>query len=86
MMGLGGEHSCFVSTGLKMLCFGNNEDGQLGYGDTNIRGECGGSYVADLNPIDLGTDFKVAQIQIMRFHNCVLSTRDELKLRSKANS
>ena len=55
--------------------------GVLGYGDSVSRGGCGDEQIRDLSIIKLGTDFEVAQIQIMCGHNCVLSTMDELKLR-----
>merc|ERR1719295_605654 len=66
----------------QMICFGSNGQGQLGYKDTIDRGECSGTTyenITNLSPIDLGSDFEIAQIQIMSMHNCILSTNDELK-------
>jgi len=80
---MGGYHSCFVSnaTTSGLLCFGENGDGQLGYEDTIDRGDCGGTYedISNLAVSDLGSDFGIAQIQIMGNHNCILSTNGELK-------
>ena len=100
LMALGGYHSCFVSTNGSMICFGDNQYGQvllrsmlvdvdlfslyflqLGYGDTVGRGGCGTDYedISDLSAVDLGSNFQIAQIQMMHDHGCALSTSDELK-------
>ena len=81
MMGMGGYHSCFVSTAGGLLCFGRNYEGQLGIGDTQDRGQCGTDYesITNLSVIDLGTGFNVTQIQIMGLHNCVLNDQEQLK-------
>ena len=54
---------------------------QLGYGDTVDRGICdsGNEQITNLSPVNLGDDFRVAQIMAMYCHNCALSTSDELK-------
>merc|ERR1719385_664290 len=89
---MGSHHSCFldfdfveesddINGTVGILCFGRNDYGQLGYEDTTNRGDCDGTYedISDLSTIDLGTDFEIAQIQMMGHHNCILSTNDELK-------
>lgn len=35
----GGHHCCMISADHLVQCFGANGNGQLGYGDTNIRGD-----------------------------------------------
>ena len=35
----GNIHSCVILDNFKVKCFGRNFDGQLGYGDTNDRGD-----------------------------------------------
>ena len=54
---------------------------QLGYGDTDDRGICNSTYeqITNLPTVDLGAGFRVAQIMAMYYHNCALSTSDELK-------
>ena len=68
---------CSVYVGI-LCCFLLH---QLGTGDAQSRGICGSSYesISNLTDIDLGTDFKIAQIMMMEKHSCALSTRDELK-------
>ena len=80
-MGLGGAHSCFVSMNASLICIGNNEFGQLGYGDTDHRGECGSDHesLSSFPTVDLGLGFEIAQIQMMGSHGCALSTNEELK-------
>merc|ERR1719334_197832 len=91
-MGMGSHHSCFldfdfveesddINGTVGILCFGRNDYGQLGYEDTTNRGDCDGTYenISALSIIDLGSDFEIAQIQIMGHHNCILSTNDALK-------
>ena len=60
-------------------CF--SVDRQLGYGDEEDRGKCGTAYqnISDLVAIDFGSNFDIAQIQMMQSHSCVLSTNEELK-------
>ena len=56
--------------------------GQLGYEDTTNRGPYpyyGYEDISYLSIVDLGSHFKIAQIQIMGLHNCILSTNDQLK-------
>ena len=54
---------------------------QLGYGDIDDRGICnsGNEQIINLSLVDLGEGFRVAQIMAMFYHNCALSTSDELK-------
>lgn len=80
MMGMGVYHSCFGMNGT-LRCFGYNQNGQLGYGDSEDRGECGTTYedVSTLSDINLGTEFHVVQIQMMNAHGCALSSDSELK-------
>eukprot|EP01083_Nonionella_stella_P191911 709914_1 len=54
----GNEMTCALSTTNKVKCYGRNEAGQLGYGDTSdTRGNAPNSMGDNLLEIDLGYDF-----------------------------
>lgn len=40
---LGEQHTCALLTNNKIKCWGYNDDGRLGYGDTTVRGKTSGS-------------------------------------------
>lgn len=48
----GNDHTCILSTAGAVYCFGGNEYGQLGYGDTLTRGAT--SILTSLTPVPLG--------------------------------
>jgi alpha-tubulin suppressor-like RCC1 family protein len=50
----GGFHSCAVLENGTVRCWGGNDTGQLGYGDTDDRGDNANEMGDDLDPIDLG--------------------------------
>eukprot|EP01083_Nonionella_stella_P087998 244999_1 len=73
------EHTCALSTANKAKCFGRNNYGQLGYGDTNNRGDAPNQMNDDLLDIDLGSGFIPMQIVAGMNHNCALSTTNKVK-------
>eukprot|EP01083_Nonionella_stella_P174971 607957_1 len=76
---VGHEHTCALSTRNKMKCFGRNNYGQLGYEDTNDRGDEANQMGANLSEIDLGSDFIPMQIALGSDHTCALSTSNAVK-------
>eukprot|EP01083_Nonionella_stella_P087139 242289_1 len=75
----GESHTCALSTANKVKCFGNNLYGQLGYGDTNYRGNVANQMSDNLLEIDLGTNFLPMQIVAGMYHTCALSTSNKVK-------
>jgi len=65
---LGGLHACVLLEGGDVRCWGANDDGQLGQGNTD---PFSGS-VADLLPIDLGTDERAVLIAAGGGHACAV--------------
>ena len=76
---VGYQHSCALSTNFEIKCWGYNVDGQLGYGDTNNRGDNIGEMGSNLSPIDLGTDFNIESIECGYNHNCAISDDQQVK-------
>eukprot|EP01084_Bolivina_argentea_P239034 401691_1 len=77
---VGELHACAVSTLNKLKCWGENNYGELGYGDRNDRGDGPGEMGNNLLPeVDLGTGFNVARIAVGELHACAVSTLNKLK-------
>eukprot|EP01083_Nonionella_stella_P227834 807988_1 len=74
----GRYHSCALSNHNTAKCWGRN-DGQLGYGDTNNRGDNGDEMGNDLPEVDLGTNFHVTQVVGCRQHTCAVSNLNSVK-------
>ncbi|MDE0928679.1 MAG: fibronectin type III domain-containing protein, partial [Acidimicrobiales bacterium] len=68
----GGEHTCALLGNGAVKCWGQNYDGQLGYGDTNRRGDEAGEMGDNLPAIDLGTGRTATQITAGGEHTCAL--------------
>eukprot|EP01083_Nonionella_stella_P192009 710157_1 len=86
----GGSHVCALSITNTVKCWGKNEYGMLGLGDTNHRGNgrewTGSSWLPstnemgnNLSEIDLGTNFVPTQVDCGWEHTCALSTSHEVK-------
>eukprot|EP01083_Nonionella_stella_P090079 251658_1 len=75
----GNIHNCALSTSNKVKCFGRNWHGQLGYGDTNDRGDVPNEMGNNLLELDLGSSFIPMQITTGFDHTCVLSTNNKVK-------
>lgn len=58
------DHSCAIKTGGTLYCWGYNNLGQLGTGDTN----------QSLAPIQVGTDTDWQQVALFGSHSCALKT------------
>eukprot|EP01083_Nonionella_stella_P012146 34471_1 len=75
----GWNHVCAVLDNRKAKCFGDNANGQLGYGTTDDRGDQEGEMGDALPEIDLGTNFSVIQIVGGYLHTCALSEFNKVK-------
>eukprot|EP01083_Nonionella_stella_P056620 148974_1 len=75
----GWYHTCALSNASKVKCWGYNLHGQLGYGDTNNRGDGANEMGDSLLEIDLGSNFTAMQIVGGWRYTCALSTENKVK-------
>lgn len=77
----GKNHSCAIMASGSLRCWGNNSSGQLGYGDTNSRGDGPGEMGANLLDINLSVDPGVTVIDVAlgEAHTCALFSNSRLK-------
>jgi len=70
--------TCAVDVDGRLVCFGDNRYGELGYEDTTQRGDNAGD-MASLQFVDLGVDFAVHSVSAGSYHRCVTSTTQQMK-------
>lgn len=75
---VGGDHSCALLDGGDVTCWGANDDGQLGLGDDENRGDDGIS-MSTLSPIDLGAGRTATAIAAGDAHTCALLEEGSVK-------
>jgi len=76
----GGDGSaCALLDNGQVKCWGSNDFGQLGLGDTNRRGDGPGEMGDDLPPVDLGTGRAAVSIVSRGASTCALLDNAELK-------
>lgn len=69
-MALGGSSACAVLTGGVVRCWGANDVGQLGLGDTENRGDEADEMGDALPFVDLGTDIVASSVTVGAKHAC----------------
>lgn len=65
-------HTCALLNGDKLKCWGRNNIGQLGYGDTVDRGTSVDQMGDNLPEVDVGTNRKVVQVSVAESHTCAI--------------
>ena len=68
----GNYHTCVILKGGKVKCWGHNEYGQLGLGDTDTRGDGPGEMNNALPIVNLGTNYVAKAIAAGEHHTCVI--------------
>ena len=71
-LSVGFEHSCAILNDGGLRCWGRNANGQLGYGDTDNRGELPTSMGKNLPAVDLGSGRSAKFIATGHYHTCVI--------------
>ncbi len=64
----------------KIRCFGLNQHGQLGYGDTDARGQSPATMGDSLAPVDLGAGAVVIDMAAGSDHTCVVLEGGDVKV------
>ncbi len=72
---VGDAHSCALLEGDSVRCWGENDRGQLGYGNSDVIGDY--ETPAQAGPVDLGG--RARQIRAGRAHTCALLEGGELR-------
>jgi alpha-tubulin suppressor-like RCC1 family protein len=77
----GGTHSCVLLSDGTVKCWGKNDFGQLGQGDSNTRGDEPNEMGTNLVPIDLGLSLGITVIGISAgaAHTCALLSNGTVK-------
>ena len=75
----GASHTCAILSGGSLKCWGLNDRGQLGLGDTANRGDGAGEMGANLPAIDLGTGRSAVAISAGTRHTCALLDNGSVK-------
>ena len=71
----GGQHTCALLENKCVKCWGSNEHGQLGYDDTDNRGDDADEMGKNLGPVG-GLDFKVKTIDTGLAHSCAVTNKN----------
>jgi alpha-tubulin suppressor-like RCC1 family protein len=75
----GGDHTCALLDDSTVKCWGANNAGQLGQGDTFDRGDGPSEMGVDLSPVPLGTGAVVTAISAGGDHTCALLDTGQVK-------
>ena len=75
----GTDHTCVLLITGTVKCWGLNASGQLGLGDTNLRGDEPGEIGDNLPPVDLGTGRVATALVAGGEHTCALLDNGNVK-------
>ena len=75
----GSGHTCALLTDGTIKCWGSNQFGQLGLGDTNDRGDEPGEMGSALPSVNLGTGMTAKAVSAGASHTCALLSDGTVK-------
>ncbi|HET9934548.1 MAG TPA: hypothetical protein VFQ35_27780 [Polyangiaceae bacterium] len=75
----GADHSCALIEGGSVVCWGNNDAGQLGVGDAVSRGRQPEGIEAELSEVELGSGAFALAVSAGARHTCVLLAQGAVK-------
>ncbi len=76
---VGHYHACALSAQHRVKCWGFNEDGQLGLGDYQHRGDDPDEMGSNLPYVDLGSPLPVVKIVTGGYHSCAILSDGQIK-------
>jgi alpha-tubulin suppressor-like RCC1 family protein len=79
-------HTCAILDDQTVKCWGNNSAGQLGYGDTTVRGNTANQMGDSLLAVDLGTGRKAVAISAGESSTCALLDNATVKCWGQGSS
>ena len=79
----GGFHTCAILDSGAVKCWGHNDQGQQGAGDTTKRGGAPGEMGDALRSVDLGKGKGAKSISTLYDHSCALLEAEERGLRQE---
>jgi len=74
-----GNHTCAITEFGEVKCWGNNQYGQLGLGNTNHMGGSPSTSTSILPKIELGTGRRAVSLSTGFFHTCAILDNGSLK-------
>lgn len=78
-IGSSGYHTCVILDNDRVKCWGSNDMGRLGIGDTQTRGDAPGEMGDALPYVDLGAGRTAKHIVVNGLHSCVVLDNDRVK-------
>ncbi|CBN79084.1 domain repeat protein [Ectocarpus siliculosus] len=84
-LAVGTDHACVLLDDATVKCFGQNNYGQLGLGDTDDRGQSAGTMGDSLTAVDLGTGATVVAMSAGSDHTCAVLADGSLKCFGRNN-
>lgn len=75
----GQDFTCAILEDRRVKCWGDNQNGQLGNGDYETRGDVAERMGDALPFADLGTEFAAKSLALGSYHACALSTNGAVK-------
>jgi alpha-tubulin suppressor-like RCC1 family protein len=79
------DYTCAILDNDSLKCWGQNDNGQLGLGDSSNRGDATGE-MATLGTVNLGSGQTAAQVAMGEIHTCVLLTSTDIKCFGKGSA
>lgn len=76
---IGQSHTCAHMTSNDLKCWGNNNDGRLGIGNFDARGDTNGEMGDSLPTVSLGSSLTLSLVVTGFEHTCVLFTSSKIK-------